>query len=110
MCQDQLSGTLTTAWEDLVRKVGIAHIELGENEFQELITEKVTWARACAIAEETGIGVYDAMILNRFNCSQIPILVSTDLDFGVAPTAIKSDKSILLPSRLADRLHDLTVG
>lgn len=108
MCQNQLRGTLSAAWDDVVNTVGISHIELGENEFQELITEKVTWAKACSIAEETGVGISDAMILNMFNCSQIPMLLSTDVDFGIAATAIKPQKVILLPDRLADRLRDLT--
>ena len=109
MCQSQLRGKLTQAWQRVVDDIGITHIELAEPGTQQLISEKVTWEKACAISEETGIGVYDAMILNMLNCSKIPMIISTDLDFGFAVAASSSGKVALLPDRLVEKLEKFSI-
>jgi hypothetical protein len=44
--------------------------------------------------------------LDPFHGSKIPVVASTDLDFGFAMAALSSDKTTLLPGRLTDELND----
>jgi len=46
------------------------------------------------------------MILNAFQCSRLPFIVSTDFDIGYAVLASKGLKDVVMPDSVAKKYRD----
>ena len=73
---------------------------------KELFHSKIDWPDAKRIAETTCLGLSDAMIVNAFQCSRFPFIVSSDFDIGYAVLASKDLKDVVMPDSVARKYRD----
>jgi hypothetical protein len=102
ICMGLLSGRLDEA-EAALEKYGIHYITQHEPHQKGFFHKNIDWADAKRIAATTGIGLSDAMILNAFQCSQFPFMVSSDFDIGYAVLASKEMKDVVVPDSVAKK-------
>ena len=57
-------------------------------------------------AEATCLGLADAMIINAFQCSRFPFIISSDFDIGYAVLASKELKDVVMPDSVAKKYRD----
>lgn len=89
-CQDRLQGQLERLWEATEEEVGLNFISLRSDEETPYLNSRPSWTDATSLMGRYGIASADAMILNMFFCSTIPVLVTADLE--MAECAIKESK------------------
>lgn len=105
LCEDFLSGQLEFAETNLAN-MGVEYISQHEESQKEFFHTKIDWPGAKWIAEATCLGLSDAMIINAFQCSRFPFLVSTDFDIGYAVLASKGLKDVVMPDSVAKKYRD----
>lgn len=106
LCEGVLSGRLDEAEAALSRN-GIQYISQHEPNQKDLFLKKIDWPDAKRIAELTCLGLSDAMILNAFQCSRFPFIVSADFDLGYAALASKEMRDVIMPDSVAKKYRDL---
>jgi predicted nucleic acid-binding protein len=102
LCRHFLSPLLST-WDQAVANMGIRYIGARETEELQLFSTKLHWEKMYALSVKTALSSMDAMILNVFNSSAFPLLVSTDYDLAYAVLAEDNTKTILVPDSLYER-------
>jgi hypothetical protein len=100
LCEEFLSGQLEIAEQALV-EFGVEYISPNEPEQAELFSRRIEWSDARKIAEQTCLGLSDAMILNALQCSRLPFVISTDFDLGYAVMASSEMKDVVMPDSVA---------
>ncbi len=105
LCDDFLEHQLDTAEKNLI-DLGIEYISQHETTQQDLFQKRIDWPDAKRIAEATCLGLFDAMIINAFQCSRFPFIVSTDFDIGYAVLASKEIKDVVMPDSIAKKYRD----
>lgn len=105
ICQEFLAKKLDAA-EDNLLNLGVAYISQHEPFQQKFFHSKIDWPDAKRIAEATCLGLSDAMIINAFQCSRFPFIVSSDFDIGYAVLASSHLKDVLMPDSVAKRYRD----
>jgi hypothetical protein len=105
LCEKLLSGQLD-AVESSLEDLGIKYISQHESEQRDLFSKKIDWPDAKRIAEETCLGLADAMILNAFQCSRFPFVISADFDIGYAVLASSELKDVVMPDSVAKKYRD----
>lgn len=99
LCAGFLSGRLKELEADLSDS-GIEYISQHEPSQAHLFNTKIGWSDAIGISEKTGMSFSDSMIINAFQCSNCPFIVSMDFDVGYAVLADSSLKDAVMPDRL----------
>jgi hypothetical protein len=105
LCEKIIGGQLDVAEANL-DDLGIEYISQHEPNQTNLFSSKIDWQGAKRIAEETCLGLSDAMILNAFQCSRFPFIVSADFDIGYAAMASKEMKDVVMPDSVARKYRD----
>ena len=105
LCEDFLERRLDE-FEDHLAAYGIEYISQHEPTQKELFQKKIDWPDAKRIAESTCLGLSDSMIINAFQCSRFPFVVSSDFDLGYAVLASKELKDVVMPDSVARKYRD----
>lgn len=105
LCEGVLAGKLDEA-ESALNRSGIQYISQHEAAQRDFFMKKIDWPDAKRIAETTCVGLADAMILNAFQCSRFPFMVSADFDIGYAVLAAKEMKDVVMPDSVAKKYRD----
>ena len=103
-CEEFLSGRLQELERDL-RDSGIEYVSQNEPSQSHLFHTKIDWPEAMEISEKTGVSFSDSMILNAFQCSSCPFIVSMDFDVGYAVLADPRMKDAIMPDRIANEFR-----
>ena len=90
LCRNYLKPQLTPEWDDAVQELALNFISTRAIDQSPFLNELPTWERAVELMGDYGISSADAMILNMFLCSKIPILLTADLE--MADCAVKESK------------------
>jgi len=77
-CRDYFAPYLSRVWPDIVKKLKINFLGTREIESGEFFDKHPSWDNMIAILGESGIGSADAMILNLFQESKLPLLITAD--------------------------------
>lgn len=99
ICKLFLSDRLHKIESELSER-GIEYISQHEPIQREIFHTKIDWPQALSISEKTGVSFSDAMILNAFECSHCPFIVSKDFDIGYAVLADHKMKDAVVPDQL----------
>lgn len=101
-CQEILTGKLLETWRKISEDdLGLHYIDMRATDSQELFENGLNWASMYSLVEQTAMASNDAMILNLFNSSVIPALVTMDFDLAYGVMASSSDdKIVLVPDNL----------
>ena len=102
LCQYYLAPLLST-WDQTVTAMGLQYIGARESEEGKLFSSKLRWETMYELSAKTALSSMDAMILNVFNSSVFPLLVTTDYDLAYAVLAENNAKTILIPDSLYAR-------
>jgi hypothetical protein len=102
LCQEYLEKKLDRAEENLV-DLGVEYISQHEPSQKELFHKKIDWPDAKRFSEATCLGLSDAMIINAFQCSRFPFIVSSDFDIGYAVLASRELKDVVMPDSVAKK-------
>ena len=105
LCEDFLADRLDE-FEGNLAAYCIEYISQHEPAQRELFHRKIDWPDAKRIAEITCLGLSDAMIINAFQCSRFPFVVSSDFDIGYAVLASKELKDVVMPDSVAKKYRD----
>lgn len=77
-CKDYFEPYLNRVWPDIVKKLKINFLGTREIESKEFFDKHPSWENMITILGESGIGSADAMILNLFQESKLPLLITAD--------------------------------
>lgn len=98
LCNSYLAGILEPIWDGLTEELTIKFISLRAGDESPYLNSFPEWSQAISIMGRYGIASNDAMILNMFLCSKIPILLTADLEMAeVAIKESKGTKIIFMP-------------
>ena len=109
ICHEVLSKNLESQWSDLEHNVGLNYIDTQDESVRDVLPSRPKWDRLVDIIARSGPSSSDAMIVNMFEVSSIPVLISADFDVGYSFRATKLDQSrtILLPDKIAKEVNKL---
>jgi predicted nucleic acid-binding protein len=96
-CEDYLKGKIEKIWDKAVDELGLNFIAIRDNEAHPLLTEKVSWKGVYEIMGSFGIGSFDAMIVNLFLKSRLPLLITADEQMAYTVAKTSKDKLVLIP-------------
>lgn len=98
LCRNYLKPQLTPEWDDAERELALNFISTRAADKSPFLSELPNWERAVELMGDYGISSADAMILNMFLCSKIPILVTADLEMAdCAMRESKDTKKVFVP-------------
>ncbi len=58
------------------------YVDMRADDSKNLFRKELQWDSMYRLAEESALGSQDAMILNLFNCSVFPFVVTMDFDLA----------------------------
>jgi predicted nucleic acid-binding protein len=97
-CNDYLHQYITTIWDDAVSALKINFLGTREIDEKNIIDSHPKWADMVDIIGKFGIGTSDAMIINLFLKSKLPLIVTADSDVRDAVLAQSPhNKYVLAP-------------
>ena len=100
-CRNYLSGKLAPIWSDAEKELGLNFISLRSEDNSSYLDKIPDWEDVISMMGKYGIGSSDAMILNMFLCSKIPVLLTTDLEMAeCAAEESHGTKFIFVPDSL----------
>jgi hypothetical protein len=73
---------------------------------KDLFSSEIDWPEAKRISEKSCLSLSDSMILNAFQCSRFPFIISADFDIGYAVLASKELKDVVMPDSVAKKYRD----
>lgn len=104
LCRYYLEPRLTPVWDDAVSFLGVSFLTSRANETTPYLNQKVQWEDAVKLMGKYGIASADAMILNMFLSSNIPLLLTSDVEMAKCVlNEVRNDKSVFLPDSLAKK-------
>jgi hypothetical protein len=77
-CKDFFSPYIDKVWPQAVKELKVNFLGTREIESKEFFDKHPSWENMIAILGESGIGSADAMILNLFQESKLPLLITAD--------------------------------
>jgi hypothetical protein len=80
-CAEYTHSVLVPEWKLLEDELGLNFIEILEGETSELFKEPLRWSDMVQIMGQHGMRGPDAMIMNLFQKSSFPLLITGDSDF-----------------------------
>jgi hypothetical protein len=100
LCKEYLDSNLLTAWEKISETLSLNYVDMRSHDTRELFRKELDWQFMYSLAEHTALGSQDAMILNLFDSSIFPFIVTMDFDLAYGVIASTSDKTALVPDNL----------
>lgn len=79
-CDEYVGSMLKNEWKILEEELGLRFLEIMEGQLGPLFNKPVSWSDMVDLMAEKGIRGPDAMIVNLFSKSKLPLLVTTDGD------------------------------
>ena len=79
-CINYFAPHIKVVWERTVSELGIHFLGTREIESKEFFDEHPKWEEMLSILGESGIGTFDAMIVNLFLKSKLPMIATADSD------------------------------
>lgn len=97
-CEDYLSVRLEPIWSGTTEFFDLNFISIRSNDENDFMLTAPKWEQAVSLMGRHGVASSDAMILNMFLCSKIPLLLTADLEMAeVAHNESKGSKKIFVP-------------
>ncbi len=97
-CRDRLLGQMERIWDLAEEELGLNFISLRSDDSSPFLNQVPDWRDASVLIGKYGLALADAMILNMFLCSKIPVLLTADLEMAeVASKESKGTKKIFVP-------------
>ncbi len=97
-CRKYLSNKIELIWPETQALLNLHFISIRSSDENPHLNSVPQWEHAVSLMGRYGIGSYDAMILNMFLCSKIPVLLTADLEMAeVADKESKGSKRIFVP-------------
>ena len=81
-CHDFLHDKITPIWSETEKELNLNFITLRSQDHSPYLNTNPEWERAVDIMGRYGISSADAMIVNMFLCSKIPLLLTADLEMA----------------------------
>jgi predicted nucleic acid-binding protein len=81
-CRDLLQPELTPVWATAEKELGLNFISLRSDESAPYLNSVPQWENVVLLMGRYGIASADAMIINMFLCSKIPMLVTADVEMA----------------------------
>ena len=105
-CSDYLSGVLSKAWNETEKQWNMKLLSYKTD--KTLFTREPDWKNMILFVEQFGIGSFDAMILNFFSCSKIPLLLTADRDllYVIKKSGSFKNKIIAIPDTFTTELQN----
>ncbi|HMN69753.1 MAG TPA: hypothetical protein PKC28_14515 [Bdellovibrionales bacterium] len=100
LCKEYLSGELLAAWDKIVDTAQLHYIDMRADDSKDLFRKELRWESMYQLAEESGMGSNDAMILNILNSSVFPFVITMDFDLAYGVMLSAKDKTALVPDNL----------
>lgn len=82
LCQRYLKPQIVPEWEKAEKHLSLNFISTRSDDRSPYLNEIPDWDQAVNFIGEYGLGSADAMILNMFLCSKLPILLTADLEMA----------------------------
>ena len=101
ICDAILAGHLS-AFEQELLDSDVEYVSQNDPSQFDLFHAKIDWSGAITISEKSGASFSDSMILNAFQCSYCPFIVSMDFDVGYAVLSDPLMKDAVMPDQLAN--------
>jgi predicted nucleic acid-binding protein len=105
-CANNLAGRLEQTFDIVQDVLKLSYLSMRKGAMSPEVISEVTWDNMYSISEKTGLGVDDSMILNMFNSTDIPILVTTDFDLVYASAIEQDTKLVFCPNRIYADFND----
>jgi hypothetical protein len=100
-CRHYLHGKLEPIWPETQETFDLNFISIRSEDENEFLSSTPRWEQAVSLMGRYGIASSDAMILNMFLCSKIPVLLTADLEMAeVADKESQGKKAIFTPGGL----------
>lgn len=97
-CDSYLNRKIQKIWPNTDQQLGLNFISLRSGDDSPYLNSIPEWEQATNLVGRYGIASNDAMILNMFLCSKIPVLLTADLEMAtVADQESKGVKNIFIP-------------
>ncbi len=97
-CRDFLKGKIRRIWEDTEKFFALNFISTRIGEESPYLDQIPTWENAVELMERYGLASFDAMIVNMFLSSKIPILLTADLEMAdCVSKESKGSKLVFMP-------------
>ena len=81
-CRDFLKGKIHRIWQDTEKFSALNFISSRIGEESPYLGQIPAWENAVDLMELYGLASFDAMIVNMFLCSKIPVLLTADLEMS----------------------------
>jgi hypothetical protein len=91
---------LRKTWDTAEKKIGLNYVGVREAEEGKLFSKKLEWENLYKLSSKTCMSSQDAMLLNLFDCSVFPVLISADYDLAYGLLAEENEKVVLVPDSL----------
>jgi hypothetical protein len=97
-CRSYLMDKLGPLWSEAQKELDLNFISLQSEDDSPYLNERPKWERAVELMGCYGLASSDAMILNMFLCSTVPILLTADTEMAeCADKESKGKKQIFIP-------------
>lgn len=103
-CENFLYGKLTPIWKRAEFELGLNFLTSRFGGSEMFFNTKPEWEKAVDLMGRYGMSSSDAMILNIFLCSKVPIFLTADLELAeVAAIEAKGQKQVFVPDSLVGK-------
>lgn len=111
-CSKYAGAMLKNEWQIMEEELGLHFVEVLEGQTSDIITEPLKWIDMVQTMGDLGIRGPDAMILNLFTSSNLPLLITADKDFEFKDSDDKSNlgKTILILEESTDQASRLRIA
>jgi predicted nucleic acid-binding protein len=107
-CLNKVGDKIGASWHSIVENLGLNFLSTTDNAISGRFIAHPKWTGMVKLMEIYGLASADAMVINMFNCTDIPILLSSDFDVGLAVSKIKgNNKYVLVPDSIKKELIGL---
>ncbi len=101
LCEKYLEPLLSPLWDSVVSELRVDFLSSRASETTPLLDKNLNWSDAISLMGRYGIASSDAMILNMFLSSKIPILITADKEMAQCIRAQnRNDKYVFIPDSI----------
>lgn len=100
LCKEMLGGQLLGVWNEISNLLQLNYVDMRSEDISSLFRKDLQWENMYRFAEESALGSHDAMILNLFEASVFPILITMDYDLAYGVMLNAKDKHVFVPDNL----------
>ncbi len=99
-CDNNLKDSLQRTFDLLEKVMKLKYLSVRKGEKSPEVNGDVSWERMIELSETSALGVNDSMILNMFESTSIPYLVTTDFDVVYSGAISNNTQIIFCPNRI----------